>query len=146
MFVFKLQAVLDTKKIIEEQKLTEFSEKKNQLNEEKKVLNDIQQERILLVDQLRDSQHLIRHMRDIELQITYIDVCTEKEKKQKGVIEGVTKEVEERRIALMEAMKERKVMDNLKDRDMEEFKASEVMQERITTDETAILRFRRIEG
>jgi len=146
MFVFKLQAVLDTKKIIEEQKLTEFSEKKNQLNEEKKVLNDIQQERILLVDQLRDSQHLIRHMRDIELQITYIDVCTEKEKKQKGVIEGVTKEVEERRIALLEAMKERKVMENLKDRDVEEFKASEVMQERITTDETAILRFRRTEG
>lgn len=146
MFVFKLQAVLDTKKIIEEQKLTEFSEKKNQLNEEIKVLNDIQQERILLVDQLRDSQHLIRHLRDIELQITYIDVCKEKEKKQKKVIEGMTKEVEERRIALMEAMKERKVMENLKDRDMEEFKASEVMQERITTDETAILRFRRIEG
>ncbi|MCX5827427.1 MAG: flagellar export protein FliJ [Deltaproteobacteria bacterium] len=146
MFVFKLQAVLDTKKIIEEQKLAEFSEKKNQLNEEIKVLNDIQKERILLVDQLRDSQHLIRHLRDIELQITYIDVCTEKEKKQKKVIEGVTKEVEERRIALMEAMKERKVMENLKDRDMEEFKASEVMQERITTDETAILRFRRTEG
>ncbi|MEI7638216.1 MAG: flagellar export protein FliJ [Syntrophus sp. (in: bacteria)] len=146
MFVFKLQAVLDTKKIIEDQKLTDFSEKKNQLNEEIKVLNDIQQERILLVDQLRDSQHLIRHLRDIELQITYIDVCKEKEKKQKKVIEGMTKEVEERRIALMEAMKERKVMDNLKDRDMEEFKASEVMQERITTDETAILRFRRIEG
>lgn len=146
MFVFKLQAVLDTKKILEERKLTEFSEKKNQLNEEKKVLNTIQQERILLVDQLRDSQHLIRHMRDIELQITYIDVCKEKEKKQKKVIDGVTKEVEERRIALMEAMKERKVMENLKDRDMEEFKASEVMQERITTDETAILRFRRTEG
>ena len=146
MFVFKLQAVLDTKKIIEEQKLTEFSEKKNRLNDELQVFNDIQQERILLVDQLRDSQHLIRHMRDIELQITYIDVCTEKEKKQKKVIEGVTKEVEERRIALMEAMKERKVMENLKDRDMEEFKASEVMEERITTDETAILRFRRTEG
>ncbi|HAJ26549.1 MAG TPA: flagellar export protein FliJ [Syntrophus sp. (in: bacteria)] len=146
MFVFKLQAVLDTKKIIEEQKLTDFSEKKNQLNEEKKVLNTIQQERILLVDQLRDSQHLIRHMRDIELQITYIDVCKEKEKKQKKVIDGVTKEVEERRIALMEAMKERKVMENLKDRDMEEFKDSEVMQERIATDETAILRFRRTEG
>jgi flagellar protein FliJ len=146
MFVFKLQAVLDTKKIIEEQKLTEFSEKKNQLNEEIKILNNIQRERILLVDQLRDSQHLIRRLRDIELQITYIDVCTDKEKKQKKVIEGVTKEVEERRIALMEAMKERKVMENLKDRDMEEFKASEVMQERITTDETAILRFRRTEG
>lgn len=146
MFVFKLQAVLDTKKILEERKLTEFSEKKNQLNEEKKVLNTIQQERILLVDQLRDSQHLIRHMRDIELQITYIDVCKEKEKRQKKVIDGVTKEVEERRIALMEAMKERKVMENLKDRDMEEFKDSEVMQERIATDETAILRFRRTEG
>ncbi|MFA6412161.1 MAG: flagellar export protein FliJ [Syntrophales bacterium] len=146
MFVFKLQAVLDTKKIIEEHKLTEFSEKKNQLNEEKKVLIDIQRERILLVDQLRDSQHLIRHLRDIELQITYIDACTEKEKKQKRVVEGVTKEVEERRIALMEAMKERKVMENLKDRDMGEFKDSEAMQERITTDETAILRFRRTEG
>jgi flagellar protein FliJ len=146
MFVFKLQTVLDTKKIIEEQKLTEFSEKKNQLKEEIKVLKDIQWERILLVGQLRDTQHLIRHLRDIELQITYIDACTEKEKRQKKVIEGVTKEVEKKRIALMEAMKERKVMENLKDRDMQEFRASEDMQERITTDETAILRFRRTEG
>jgi flagellar FliJ protein len=146
MFIFKLQAVLDTKKIIEEQKLAEFSEKKNRLNEEIKVLNDIQRERILLVDQLRDSQHLIRHLRDIELQITYIDVCMEKGKKQKNVVEGVTKELEKRRIALLEAMKERKVLENLKNRDMEEFRASEVKEERITTDETAILRFRRIEG
>ncbi|MFA5182589.1 MAG: flagellar export protein FliJ [Syntrophales bacterium] len=146
MFVFKLQAVLDTKKIIEEQKLTEFSEKKKQLNEELLFLEDIQKERILLVDQLRDSQHLIRHMRDIELQITYIDVCTEKEKKQQQIIAGVTSEVEERRLALLEAMKERKVLENLKNRDMDEYKASEVMQERITMDETAILRFRRTEG
>jgi len=146
MFVFKLQAVLDTKKIIEEQKFTEFSAKKNQLNEELKVLNDIQQERILLVDQLRDSQHLIRHLRDIELQITYIDVCTEKEKKQQMVIAEVKNEVEKKRVALLEAMKERKVLENLKNRDMEEYKASETMQDRITTDETAILRFRRTEG
>jgi flagellar protein FliJ len=146
MFIFKLQAVLDTKIIIEEQKLTEFSAKKNQLNEEQKVLNDIQQERILLVDQLRDSQHLIRHLRDIELQISYIDVCSEKEKKQKKLIADVTDEVEEKRIALLEAMKERKVLENLKNRDMEEYKSSEIMQERITTDETAILRFRRTEG
>lgn len=146
MFVFKLQAVLDTKMIIEEQKLTEFSAKKNQLNEELKVLNDIQQERILLVDQLRDSQHLIRHLRDIELQLTYIEVCTEKEKMQQIVVAKVTNEVEEKRIALLEAMKERKVLENLKNRDMEEYRASEAMQERITTDETAILRFRRTEG
>jgi len=146
MFVFKLQAVLDTKIIIEEQKLAEFSEKKNQLKEELKVSNGIQKERILLVDQLRDSQHLIHHSRDIELQITYIDACTEKGKKQEKVVERVTREVEERRIAMLEAMKERKVMENLRNRDVEEYKASEVMQERITTDETAILRFRRTEG
>lgn len=146
MFVFKLQAVLDTKMIIEEQKLTEFSTKKNQLNEELKVLNHIQQERILLVDQLRDSQHLIRHLRDIELQLTYIEVCTEKEKMQQIVVAKVTNEVEEKRIALLEAMKERKVLENLKNRDMEEYMASEALQERITTDETAILRFRRTEG
>jgi flagellar FliJ protein len=146
MFVFKLQAVLDTKKIIEEQKLTEFSAKKNQLNEEQNVLEDIQRERILLIDQLRDSQHLIRHLRDIELQITYIDICTEKEKKQQRVVAVVTNEVEEKRVALLEAMKERKVLENLKNRDMEEYRSSEAMQERITTDETAILRFRRSEG
>jgi flagellar protein FliJ len=146
MFVFKLQAVLDTKRIIEEQKLTEFSEKKNQLKQELLILDDIQRERILLVDQLRDTQHLIRHLRDIEMQISYIDVCTEKEKKQEKVIAGVTNEVEKRRLVLLEAMKERKVLENLKDRDIHEYRASEVMQERITTDETAILRFRRTEG
>ncbi len=137
---------MDTKKIIEGQKLTEFSEKKNQLNEVLQVLNDIQKERILLVDKLRNSQHLIRHLRDIELQVAYIDICKKKENKQKKVIQDVTKELEERRIALLEAMKERKVLENLKNQDMEEFKSSEVMQERITTDETAILRFRRTEG
>jgi flagellar FliJ protein len=146
MFVFKLQAVLDTKKIIEEQKLTEFSAKKNQLIEEQKLLEDIKRERILLIDQLRDSQHLIRRLRDIELQLTYIDICTEKEKRQQQVVEIVTNEVEEKRVALLEAMRERKVLENLKNRDMEEYRASEAMQERITTDETAILRFRRTEG
>jgi len=146
MFVFKLQAVLDTKKIIEEHKLTEFSEKKSQLIKEQEILNGIKQERILLVDQLRNSQNLIRHMRDIELQISYIDVCMERERKQQEEIVRVTKELEERRIALLEAIKERKVLDNLKDRDMKEFKATEVMRERIATDETAILRFRRTEG
>jgi flagellar FliJ protein len=145
MFVFKLQAVLDTKKIIEEQKLTEFSAKKNQLIEEQKLLEDIKRERILLIDQLRDSQRLIRRLRDIELQLTYIDICTEKEKRQRQVVETLTNEVEETRVALLEAMRERKVLENLKNRDMEEYRTSEAMQERLTTDETAILRFRRTE-
>ena len=81
------------------------------------------------------------HASDISLYLSYIKLFKEKEILQCGMIEKVSKEVEILREALLEAVKNRKIMDNLKDRQHREYNENMAAYERKEEDETAVLRY-----
>ncbi|MEI7905662.1 MAG: flagellar FliJ family protein [Candidatus Firestonebacteria bacterium] len=141
MFIFKLEAALNYRKTLEEIKLVEFSEVKKKLEKEKELLAWIQAEQYATIEQIKNMKGHSFHASDIALYLSYIKLFKEKEILQCGMIEKVSKEVEILREALLEAVKNRKIMDNLKDRQLIEYNEDMAAYERKVEDETAVLRY-----
>ena len=141
MFTFKLESALNYRKTLEEKKQVEFFEAKKQLEREKDLLVGIQTELYAIIEQLKNIQEQPFSAPEIALYLSYIKLFKEKKSLQQEIIEKVSHEVEILREALLEAVKNRKIMDNLKDRQFREFNEKMAAYERKVADETAVLRF-----
>ncbi len=145
MFVFKLQPVLDCWKAAEENKLLAFSEKTRELAAEEKTLDRLRAERFRLADQLRQTTGRALNADNLSLQVLSIKQMLELEKKQKEHIRRVALELENRKEELLDAMKQRKTMETLRDRRLSEFRDNLAGLDRRQADETSIARFIRRE-
>lgn len=145
MFVFKLQAVLDYRKNIEEKIQNSFSEKKRELEREKLALKNLIKERVGLIRDLRGIQNKLQPVDDIKRHISYIEQIRENEKKQKQVIAQMKEELENLRNQLLEAVKKTKVMEKLKERESEEYKSAARALEQSISDEISVLKYGRRE-
>lgn len=141
MFTFRLEAALNYRKTLEEKKLVEFSEARKQMEREKDLLARIQIEQYAIIEQLKNIQGQPFIAPEIALYLSYITLFKEKESLQQEVIEKVNREVEMMREALLEAVRSRKILDNLKDRQFREFDENAAAHDRKVADETAVLRF-----
>ena len=121
MFKFKLQSVLDYRLNIEEKILNEFSELKRELDRQKAMLEELKSERESMVAGLRNMQSQTIKAHDISSILVYVDRLRESEKQQKQVIQQIMEAVDKKRQELVEAVKNRKIMENLKDKQKEEY-------------------------
>jgi len=145
MFTFKLQSVLDARKTKEEQVLAEFIEQTNKLEREKETLTGMGVEKERLLQRLREQKDRLLRPADVELQLSYIKVWNRKIALQRNLILKLGQELEKKRRNLMDIMKDRKILENLKERHLKEHRLQQSLQERITADETAVLRHERKE-
>ncbi|HOG16743.1 MAG TPA: flagellar export protein FliJ [Syntrophales bacterium] len=145
MFVFKLQSVLDCRKASEENKLFLFSEKTRELAAEKETLDRLRAERFRLAEQLRQTTGRVLDADMLSLQVLSIKQLLDLEKKQREHIRRVAQELENRKEELLEAMKQRKTMETLRDRKLSEFRENLASLDRRQADETSIARFIRRE-
>lgn len=145
MFKFKLQSVLEYRLNVEEKILNEFSDLKRDLEEKKAVLNALIDERKGLMDQLRDMQSVAMRADDIASLIAYVEKIRKKETEQKNILHQAKEQLEKKRQELMEAVKNRKVMENLKDKHAEEYRRNLNELEQKNSDEMSMLKFGRRE-
>lgn len=145
MFNFKLESVLNYRKTLEERRLVEFSDEKKRLEGEKEKLESMRQEKSELLEQFRAEQVNPLSSTDIALYFSYIKVVNERENEQKAVVNKATETVEEKKEVLLGAVKDRKIMDTLKEQRFNEYKENVSGVERKIVDETAVLRFSRKE-
>ncbi len=145
MFAFKLQTVLDARKTKEEQILAEFTEQTRRLEKEKESLAQMGMEKERLLDELRAGKNRILNPGDIDLQVSYIKAWNRKMALQKNLVLTMAKELEKTRLALLEMVRDRKIMENLKERHWKEHLAQQSFQERLAADETAVQRYARRE-
>ncbi|MBP8981210.1 MAG: flagellar export protein FliJ [Syntrophobacterales bacterium] len=145
MFTFKLQSVLDARKTKEEQVLAEFIEQTNKLEREKETLTGMGVEKERLLQRLREQKDRLLRPADVELQLSYIKVWNRKIALQRNLILKLGQELEKKRRNLMDVMKDRKILENLKEKHLKEHRLQQNLQERITADETAVLRHERKE-
>ena len=143
MFKFKLQSVLEYRLNVEEKVQGEFSDVKRCLEEQKAVLNALVQERENLMNELRAMQRNNIKADDIATLVAYVENIREKEKNQLDVIRQATEKVEAKRQELVEAVKNRKVMENLRDKHADEYKRNVNELEQKNSDEMAVLKFGR---
>jgi len=143
MFKFKLQSVLEYRLNIEEKILNEFSGVKRHLEEQKALLKALVDERESLMNDLRNMQHAMMRADDIATLVAYVENLREKEKEQKNIIHQAKEAVEQKRKELVEAVKNRKVMENLRDKHAEEYLKNINKTEQKNSDEMSVLKFGR---
>ena len=134
-FEFRLQRYLSVKEQIEDQKEIEYATALRQVEEEKAKLAELEQARASTVEDLRKSVakliepiEIRRHNNNIERLKHLIVVQTEQ-------LETAKLYAEEKRLELVEAMKERKAIEIVKENAYEEFVKQEDRVTRRTTDE-----------
>jgi len=143
MYKFKLQSVLEYRLNIEEKILNEFSDLKRYLEEQKALLKALAAERESLIDDLRNMKNGARKADDIATILSYVENIREREKEQKNVIHKAKEAVEQKRIELVEAVKNRKVMENLRDKHAEAYLKNLNETEQKNSDEMSVLKFGR---
>lgn len=143
MFKFKLQSVLDYRLNIEEKIQNEFSDLKRALEDEKQILKSLTADRESLMGELRDIQRKIIRPDDISNLVAYIEKLREKEKEQRNVILTAEEKLESKRQELMEAVKNRKVIENLREKHEAEYHKEMNELERKNSDEMSVLKFSR---
>ena len=145
MFNFKLQSILNVRITQEDKLLQEFSDKQKELRKENEHLKCIQQEKMLLIDELRNVQGKTVNVAEIAMNTASIKRYQKNETLQKEQVREASKKVEEKREALFDAIKKRKALENLKSKQYELHQSEANLLERTTIDEMAIVRHNRRE-
>jgi flagellar protein FliJ len=143
MFTYNLQSVLEYRQNIEEKKLTEFSEAERNLQKEKDRLNGIREQQQTLVEELKALKNRECDSRDIALSLKYTEELQKRENRQIEVVQEATAAFEEKRRELLEAVKQRKMMETHKDHQFQDYKADLISAERRESDDISIQRFTR---
>jgi len=145
MFKFKLQSVLEYRMNIEEKIHNEFSDVNRYLNQQRDLLKAMIVERESLVNDLRHIQKATMRAGDIAALVGYIENLRGQEKEQKNVIHQAKEAVEVKRKELVEAVKNKKVLENLRDKHAEEYRKNINELEQKNSDEMSVLKFGRRE-
>ncbi|MCL2398204.1 MAG: flagellar export protein FliJ [Defluviitaleaceae bacterium] len=133
-FVFRLQSYLGVKEQLEEQKKNEYGEAIRRLEEEKKKKHLLEQEleeNVFLFKRTLATSIVPADIRRYNNRIEIVKVwITEQEER----IKIATQYVEEKRLELVEAMKERKALETVKERNYEEYLIDEKRAEQSVVD------------
>ncbi|HEU17907.1 MAG TPA: flagellar export protein FliJ [Deltaproteobacteria bacterium] len=139
MFRFRLQSVLDFRKQREEQSLAEFADIKRRLDHEMERLCGMMEDREKMTAHVNTIGRGDIRPTDIALHTAYIRRLKEQEQRQQAVIKTVEHELERKRTVLVETVKQRKIIENIRERRFEEYKAEVHERERKELDERGII-------
>ncbi|MBN1547768.1 MAG: hypothetical protein JW902_14045 [Syntrophaceae bacterium] len=145
MFTYNLQTVLDYRQSIEEQKLTVFSEAERSLQQVKEVLQEIRDQQKALVKELKALKDRECRSRDIGLVLSFAEELKKREEQQIEVVRETTAFFEAKRQELLEAVKQRKMMEIHKDHQYQEYRSDLISSERRESDDLSIQRYTRRE-
>ncbi len=135
-FHFKLEKVLKHKHILEKQAQRDFAEMQKKLDEQLNILKDLENN---LKNTYNERYNFIASGQNVSASLDFVQKAYDGYKvmigNQKRIIEGLEKIVEEKRLRLVEATKERKVFEKLKDKKKEEFVRELKKKDQKRTDE-----------
>lgn len=140
-FKFRLQSYLNIKEKLEDQKKNEYGQAMAALEREKQEKAAIEAERS---DCLGDFKRSVSSKIDpltFQRYNMYIDVLKKKEKKQEEIVLSAQETAEKKRVELVERMRERKMLDTLKEKDHVEFIKEEKRMEQKLVDEIVSYRY-----
>jgi len=142
MFKFRLQTVLEYRKVLEEKMLLRFSEAVRCLDKEKRQLELLEQEKFNLVGILKDLQKNATPVENITLLVRYIGELQTRENGQWEIIREVSMDLETKRKELLESVQKRKILEKLREKNLEDYQHHLADFDRKVMDEMGITRFR----
>ena len=142
MFVFKLERVLEHRRNIEDVSLLEFSEAVEKLNAERTTMNALTEKEELLINQWKELAGQAARVSEFSLYVEYIKRVQESLHNQVTLVDAAEKEAQQKRESLLDIVKERKILETLKEKKRLAYEALIAEQEQKTMDEVAILKFK----
>jgi len=141
MYKFSLQSLLNHRKHIEENLDKELGRIKRLANKEKRRLENIRKEKIKSAKKIQKKQGEGNKVNEIILCFNYLDKLSKDIDRQKKCLKNVEKEYDKKRSELIEAMKKRKTIERLKEKEMKAFSYSKMKAEQEIMNEVAAKRF-----
>jgi len=140
MFHFRLQPVLDYRKLLEEKLMLECADIKKRLDEERETLARLRREVADLISQLKEKGNNRLSAADVSFYLSYINYMRGEGNRQEEIICRVGEELEEKRTELVDAAGKRRILEIIKEKKLEEYKAALNDREQKELDEAVILR------
>ncbi len=143
MYKFPLGTVLNHRKFLEENIQKEFGILKRLLVDERKKLADIRNASKKCSKELRQKQQKSLTVSENLIYVQFIEQLSRNFDKQKVRVIETEQDVEKKRVDLVEAMKNRKALEKLKEKGFEEYRKNLMKQEQNFMNEMASVRFQR---
>lgn len=128
-FVFKMQNILELRQKLEEQQKTAFRNANAALITEQEQLKELIVRQAEYERKFKESQMASINIKDINFYKRAIDIMKSKVRDQMFVVNKAQKALEQERIKLNEAIKDRKIQEKLKEHAFEDFKKEIAEQE-----------------
>lgn len=119
-FNFKLEKVLNYKETVENLKKNRFGSVQQKLNKEESLLDDFNKYKVLISDEKKSTINSIK-AGDLVMYNTYINDLNTKIAKQQEVVLETKKELEKVKEEMIDAVKEKKIFEKLKENKFEEY-------------------------
>lgn len=145
MFRFRLESVLNYRRTIEENLLKELSELRRQLSLEEDRLKMMIFEKDRHINDLGSLQKggVTLQIEDIKLYFSYLNGLEIKIKNQADIIKKCQDRVDKKLAEVVDAMKNRKILEVIKERGYREYTREINLKEQRLLDEIAVNRFTR---
>ena len=140
-FIFRFDSFLTIKEKIEEQKKQAYGKAVQQLEADREILRSLEQKQRGVIDRLKQIISEGVSPKEIERHNTFISHLKILILTQKETIEISKKIAEEKREELVESMKELKMYETLKEKDLETFKEEQKIIEGKIVDEVVSYKF-----
>lgn len=143
MYKFSLEPVLRHRKLLEEDLQKDFAVLKRQLLDERERLSNFEQVRDRFSGELQKKQVKSISVSDILLYTDYLQQVSKEMKKQSEKILEAEKSVDQKREELVGAMKNRKMIDRLREKGLKAHVQELSKKEQVLMNEAAINIFNR---
>lgn len=137
MFKFRFETLLVTRRHAEETLQKELSEARRALAAEQAALRDKKSTRRQCLQDLRRKQQQSFRTPDIHLYGPYLERLERDIDLQQKRVAGAERKVNQKRLALIEVVKKRKILEKLKEKDQQGYLKTIAVHERKFMDEVA---------
>ena len=134
-FNFKFQAILDLKIRLEDQKKAKYGEANEELKRQQDKLNVLLEEKVYQCNLMRDKGQKGVTPKELIVYNNYMERLKRSIEIQNVVVENAKKAVERARLELVEAAKQRKMFETLKEKKLEEYWEDYYKKEQAQLDE-----------
>lgn len=136
-YKFSMEKILNLREDLEKDKMEKMVVIQNELEIQKKVLQQLLDEE----DKIKNQGKVFSNIQDLKQKTLYKSMIKKEIEKQDDVIEDTKKVLDEKRNDLIEAQKDRKIMEKLKEKGFEEYKIQTQLEEQKELDEIAVLKY-----
>lgn len=138
---FKLESVLNHRRYLEDRAQSLFAESSRRWNEARRGLDGLRQNRSQYAGELKNKIHADATADDLLRYHRFLGRLDSEIKAQKVVVEELAADREDKRSRLMEALKDRKAIEKLKERYLEKEARRDHVQEQKVLNDAALHRF-----